>query len=136
MRAIISLHFNASSKHNALGSLALVNHQGRNPNYDSDLLFARGLTKATSKAVQQFISESHSREPMTDKHLHKGVGSNFFYQLARYEALNNVSKCFLEVEFIDRKDVDKALLTKRKQTFVSIAEAIAKYLYEQCQDKE
>ena len=69
---------------------------------------------------------------MTDQHLHKGVGSNFFYQLARYPALKKTPCCFLEIEFIDRVDVDKALLQNRKKSFPVIARAIAHYLYEYC----
>jgi len=130
--AIISLHFNASPGHNALGTLTLVNHRGRNPNYAADRAFAWGLTQATSLAVQKFLPASHARDPMTDKHLHKGAGSNFFYQLARYPELNKTPRCFLEVEFIDRVDVDKALLMNRERSFPVIARAIALYLYKYC----
>ncbi|MCP5536080.1 MAG: N-acetylmuramoyl-L-alanine amidase [Akkermansiaceae bacterium] len=131
--AIVSLHFNASDKHNALGSLCLVNHPGRNPNYRRDHAFADGLTKATSSAVKQFIPASFPRKPMTDQHLHGGVGSNFFYQLARHKHLQHTLRCFLEVEFIDRADIDNALLKKRQKTFPVIARAIAEYLYQHCQ---
>jgi hypothetical protein len=36
-----------------------------------------------------------------------------------------VPKCFLEVEFIDREDVENGLLKNRKETFPEIARAIA-----------
>ena len=38
----------------------------------------------------------------------------------------------LEVEFIDRGEVDRQLLQHRRETFPVLARAIAAYLYETC----
>ncbi len=131
--AIVSIHFNASSSAgSALGSLAVVHHQKANANYAGDHAFATGLIRAASEAVSRFVPNSRPREPISDAHLHGGAGSNFFHQLAKHRALATVPKCFLEVEFIDRPDVDKNLLQPRKTTFPVIARAIAEFLYGQC----
>ena len=130
--AIFSIHFNASEKHDALGSLTVVHNKGVNPNYQRDQAFAIGLTRATHTAVAGFLPASKARDPISDAHLHRGAGSNFFYQLGLHPALKEVPKCFLEVEFIDRRDVEQKLLQHRKEAFPAIARAIASYLYEYC----
>lgn len=129
--AIISVHFNASTGHDALGSLAVIHHPGVNRNHPADREFAVGLTRAVNAAVARFVPGSRAREPITDAHLHGGAGSNFFYQLATHETLAKVPKCFLEVEFIDRADVDKRLLQQRRESFPAVAKAIAEHLYGQ-----
>jgi N-acetylmuramoyl-L-alanine amidase len=130
--AIVSIHFNASTAHHSLGTLAMVHHKGVNPNYERDHAFATGLTRATHAAVARFLPASVARETIPDNHLHHGSGSNFFYQLDLRPALKAVPKCFLEVEFIDRRDVDQQLLQHRQETFPVIARAIAAFLYQQC----
>lgn len=129
--AIFSVHFNASSGHNALGTLAVIHNRKANKNFERDQMFAKGLVKATHAGVSQFVPGSKARDPISDSHLHNGAGSNFFYQLALHPAIKEVPKCFLEVEFMDRVDVEKNLLTNRKQTFPVIARSIASYLYKQ-----
>ena len=130
--AIFSIHFNASSGHDALGSLTVVHNKKVNANYQIDQAFAIGLTKATNGAVAKYLPASKARDPISDAHLHNGAGSNFFYQLNLHPSLKQVPKCFLEVEFIDRKDVDQKLLQNRNAAFPAIARAIAAYLYEYC----
>ncbi|MEI6656231.1 MAG: hypothetical protein WCP45_15825, partial [Verrucomicrobiota bacterium] len=130
--AIFSIHFNASEKHDALGSLTVVRHKNVNTNYQRDQAFAIGLTRATHAAVAKFLPASKARDPISDAHLHNGAGSNFFYQLGLHPALREVPRCFLEVEFIDRRDVEQKLLQHRKEAFPAIARAIAAYLYEYC----
>ena len=127
--AIFSIHFNASENHGALGSLAVVQQKSANPNFDKDQSFATGLTRAAHAGVATYLPASKTREPISDAHLHGGSGSNFFYQLNRRPTLRAVPKCFLEVEFIDRRDVDQKLLQHRKEAFPAIARAIAEYLY-------
>jgi N-acetylmuramoyl-L-alanine amidase len=129
--AIFSVHFNASSGHNALGTLAVLHDRKVNKNYEKDQMFAKGLVEATSAGVSQFIESSKARSPISDAHLHNGAGSNFFYQLALHPEIKDVPKCFLEVEFIDREDVEKNLLANRKRAFPVIARSIASYLYTQ-----
>ena len=126
--AIVSIHFNASTRHDALGSLCLIRQKGKNPRFAEDSEFATGLARAAGSAVSRFVPGSNARKPVTDEHLHGGLGSNFLHQLARHRKLDGVPKCFLEVEFIDRADVDKALLQNRRDAFPAIAGAIAAYL--------
>ena len=76
--AIFSIHFNASTGHDALGSLAVVHNKKINANYQIDQAFAIGLTKATNSAVAGYLPASKARAPISDAHLHNGVGSNFF----------------------------------------------------------
>jgi len=129
---VVSIHFNASDgKGSAIGSLAVVAAPDRNPRYAEDAAFASGLAAACSRGVQVYLPESKSRGVITDSHLHGGVGSNFFFQLARQSHLESVPKCFLEVEFIDSKVVEKALLEgdhEREKKFRRIAEEVAGYL--------
>lgn len=130
--AIVSIHFNASHGA-ALGSLAVIQQAGSNGNYRADYAFASGLIKATNAAVAKYVPGTRAREPISDAELHGGAGSNFFYQLAKNKSLTTVPKCFLEVEFIDRKDVEQGLLQNRKAAFPVIARAIAEYLYTRCE---
>ena len=130
--AMVSIHFNASDKHACLGTVAVVQDRHLNGNFQQDQAFATGLIKATNAAVRKFLPESSARSPISDSHLHGGAGSNFFHQLGLLPALKTVPKCFLEVEFIDRRDVDQKLLQNRKSAFPVIARAIAGRLYEHC----
>ncbi len=130
--AIFSIHFNASEKHDALGSLTVIQHKEASTNYQRDQVFAIGLTRATHAAVAGFLPTSKARDPISDAQLHNGAGSNFFYQLGLHPTLRQVPKCFLEVEFMDRRDVEQKLLQHHKEAFPAIARAIAAYLYEYC----
>ncbi len=125
--AIISIHFNASADHSALGTLAMVSASERNPNYEADFEFAAQLTEAVASSVGRFVPGSKGRPVINDSHLHGGMGSNFFYQLAKHGKLNGVPKCFLEIEFIDRADIEKALIAQREAAFPEIAEKIADF---------
>lgn len=126
--AIVSVHFNASKDHSALGTLSMIAAEERNPNYATDLAFAQGLTRAISGAVGRFVPESKPRAVISDEHLHGGLGSNFFHQLTEFSELRDTPKCFLEVEFIDRSDVEKQLIARRQEAFPQIADALADYL--------
>ncbi len=130
--AIVSIHFNASERHDSLGTLAVIHNKKVSVNYQNDLAFASGLIKAANAAVAKYLPESAARNPIPDSHLHGGAGSNFFHQIGLHPALKSVPKCFLEVEFIDRRDVEQKLLQKRQAAFPDIARAIAGYLYEHC----
>jgi len=132
---IFSIHFNASEDHHALGTLAVIHHAKLNKNYDADKSFAQGLINAASKGVHEFVPNSKPLSPISDAHLHQGAGSNFFHQLALNPSLKNVPKCFLEVEFMDRHDVEEKLLTVREKAFPAIARQIAEYLYTYCAAK-
>lgn len=123
--AIVSIHFNASKEARSTGTVAMVEHPSRNPNYETDVQVARELTKVVSDEVSAFFNGSRPREPITDEHLHGGQGSNFFYQLRLRPETSGVPKCFLEVEFIDRPDAEEQLLHRRREAFPKIARAIA-----------
>lgn len=130
--AIVSIHFNASDKHDSLGTLSVVHNKNVSTNYERDHAFASGLTKSTHGAITRFLPASSARSPITDAHLHHGAGSNFFHQIGLHPVLKAVPKCFLEVEFMDRRDVDQKLLQNRKTSFPVIARAIAECLYVHC----
>ncbi len=128
---VVSIHFNASGGGNASGSLAMISDRKRNQNYEIDERFARALASACHAGVRPFLPDSKDRGVITDGHLHGGLGSNFFFQMARHRNLATVPKCFLEVEFIDNPEVEKALLSgDRRGKFAAIAEPIAVFLVE------
>lgn len=126
---VVSIHFNAGAGKSALGSLALISAESRNPQFALDREFGGGLAAACSEGVRKFLPDSKSRGVITDGHLHGGLGSNFFFQLARQPHLSGVPKCFLEVEFIDNPAVEKALLKEdREAKFRTVVIPIAAYL--------
>lgn len=126
---VISIHFNAGGGGRSLGSLALVASPKRNPDYDVDRAFAAGLSAACSQGVRQWLPRSRDRGVLHDDHLHGGQGSHFFFQLQRRAHLKGKPKCFLEVEFIDNPEVEKALLSRnRADKFRQVAAPIAAYL--------
>lgn len=126
---VISIHFNADGGGNAKGSLALISARERNANYAADEAFAKALAEACNAGVRQFLPSSRSRGVITDGHLHGGLGSNFFFQMAKHKEIRSVPKCFLEVEFIDNPAVEKALLKSgREEKFRVISRSIAEFL--------
>jgi N-acetylmuramoyl-L-alanine amidase len=128
--AIVSIHFNATDAHQAKGSLGMVAAADRNPNFERDRDFANRLARAAARGIAAFVPGSVSRGAITDSHLHAGKGSNFFYQLNKFPELRSVPACFLEVEFIDRIDIEEELIRRRSTTFPVIAREIAKELLE------
>ncbi|MDF1826508.1 MAG: N-acetylmuramoyl-L-alanine amidase [Verrucomicrobiales bacterium] len=133
---VVSIHFNAGGGGKALGSLALISSQQRNTNYAVDEAFGRAIAEACNAGVRKYIPSSKSRGIMTDGHLHGGLGSNFFFQMARHRNLRTVPKCFLEVEFIDNPAVEKALLRDgRAEKFQTIARSVAIFLVEWAEPK-
>lgn len=126
---VISIHFNAGGGGSAQGSLALISAEKRNPNYAADAAFGKALAEACNAGVRKYLPSSRNRGVITDGHLHGGLGSNFFFQMARHKALRTVPKCFLEVEFIDNPVVEKALLREgREEKFRTIAGSVADFL--------
>ncbi len=128
--AVVSIHFNASGSGQALGTLCVIQGGDRNPEFDRDKEFADGLARACNEGVRQFVPASKPRASIADGYLHGGMGSNFFFQLNRHESLRAIPMCFLEVEFIDRADVEQQLIRRREEAFPVIAERIAAYLVE------
>jgi len=125
---IVSIHFNASERHDARGSVGMVASKERNDNYERDHELARRLALAAARGVSSCMGGAAARAPIADGHLHGGKGSNFFFQLKKIPQLRNVPVCFLEIEFIDRADVDEKLIKKKGSTFPLIAAEIAKEL--------
>ena len=133
---VVSIHFNAANG-DAMGSLALIAAENRNPGYAIDRAFGEGLAAACSAGVKQFLPQSKDRGVITDGHLHGGLGSNFFFQLNRQPHLKGVPKCFLEVEFIDNPAVEKAILKNdRIVNFRVIVRPIAIYLLDSVQKRK
>ena len=126
--ALVSIHFNTFRHGSALGTVALIHSRSFNPNHEADLRVADGLAAATSAAVRNFLPRSPAMDSLNDYHIHDGTGAYLFYQMQRYPQLDKVPKCFLEIEFIDRKDVQSKLLDQRLVTFPVIAKAIADYI--------
>lgn len=129
--AIVSIHFNASVNHLGKGSVGMVAAPDHNPNFERDKAFAHRLAKAASRGVSAFVPDSAARASITDSHLHGGRGSNFFFQLRKITELRSAPACFLEVEFIDRVDVDESLIRNRASAFPRIAREIARELLSQ-----
>jgi N-acetylmuramoyl-L-alanine amidase len=126
---VVSIHFNATDGGRTSGSLAVIAAKDRNPDYDLDKAFARGLVTACSKGVREYLPDSKDMGTIHDSHLHGGLGSNFFFQLQRQPHLKGKPKCFLEIEFIDNAAVEKSLLGgDRAAKFRTIAASIAAYL--------
>jgi N-acetylmuramoyl-L-alanine amidase len=125
---IVSIHFNASTDHKALGTVAMVGNPDRNPNFVADMKFASALSAAISKVVQEYVPGSKARSPINDSHLHNGMGSNFFKQLAAFPDLSSTPKCFLEVEFIDNDAAERGLIANRSKSFPKIANAFAEFI--------
>ncbi len=126
--ALVSIHFNTFRHGAALGTVALIHSRFFSLNHEDDLRFADELTAATSAAVRNFLPRSPAMDSLNDYHIHDGTGAYLFYQMQRYPQLDKVPKCFLEIEFIDRKDVQGKLLDQRLVTFPVIAKAIADYI--------
>ena len=123
---VVSIHFNAGGGKSALGSLALIAAENRNPSFELDSRFGKSLAEACSRGVRQYLPESKSRGVITDGHLHGGLGSNFFFQMLRHKRLREVPKCFLEVEFIDNPKVEEKLLKEEREAkFRVIAKEVA-----------
>jgi N-acetylmuramoyl-L-alanine amidase len=134
LAAIVSIHFNASNNHKSLGTLAVIRDKKINANYERDDTFAKGLIAATSTGVSNFVKNSKPLSPISDGHLHGGMGSNFFHQLGLHASLKRVPKCFLEIEFMDRVDVDRQLLSQRTEAFPEVAKHIAGFIHSHCQN--
>lgn len=126
---VISIHFNAGGGGKAKGSLALISARERNPNYAVDEAFGRALAEACNAGVRKYLPSSKSRGIITDGHLHGGIGSNFFFQMARHKQIREVPKVFLEVEFMDNPEVERALFQgDRAEKFKTISASIAEFL--------
>lgn len=123
----LSIHCNASDAHNARGVETLIRPEEHdNPNYEDDLAFARTIQTAVFTAVRHRDPKTRDRR-VKDQRL--GVLDDAF--LAR-----KTKACLVEVEFIDRTDVDELLNTGPNAMALrtEIAEALAGALLESLEE--
>jgi N-acetylmuramoyl-L-alanine amidase len=115
---LLSIHCNASDAHNARGVETLVRPTSAdNPNHAEDRVFAKIVQDATFLAVKNLDPNTRDRG-IKEKRL--GV-LNDAHLGAKAKA------CLVEVEFIDRADVDQLLNTGAgaQGARLAIAEALA-----------
>ncbi len=122
----LSIHFNASKKHNARGVETLVRPKSAgNTNHADDTAFAKKIQAAVFGAIKAHDPNTKDR-PVKDQIL--GV-------LKDSQLGPGVRACLTEVEFIDIKAVDELLNLGANATQVraDIAAAIAKACIEELQ---
>jgi N-acetylmuramoyl-L-alanine amidase len=129
--AVISIHFNGSKGGQALGTLTMIHNREHNARYAEDIQFGEGLSKAVAEPLAKYVPASKARAVISDSELHGGSGSYFFFQMNNHPELARIPKCFLEVEFIDRSDVENGLLKNKAKAFPEIAQAIVNYVSSQ-----
>lgn len=127
-RALVSIHFNASSNHSARGPLGMVQDAGHgNQNVIRDSKYASALAEAVSSVTRRYDPKSLRRDVITDRELKEGRGSFLFKHLRADPKGQGIPACFLEVEFIDNPEVEAWLIRgeKAKAIRAEIAQAIA-----------
>ncbi len=120
----LSIHCNASKQHNARGVETLIrNEDDNNPNADDDFAFATKIQNAVFLAIQNRDIKTRDRHVKQQK---LGV-LNDAHLGGRAKA------CLVELEFIDREDVDQLLNTGANAQTVrqEIANALAQTLIDQ-----
>lgn len=113
----LSIHFNASEKHNARGVETWVDKKSRNSNFTADSTYAQHIQTAVFNAIK-------AHDPNTKD---RGVKNMGLMVLNELHSGTKVRSCLVEVEFIDRKDVDELLNLSADAQKVreNIAKAIA-----------
>jgi N-acetylmuramoyl-L-alanine amidase len=114
----LSIHFNASNKHNARGVETLIRPTSAgNPNHKADQAFAQRIQTAVFNAVKSHDPDTRDRK----------VKDQVLGVLKRSDLGNKAKGCLVELEFIDRKDVDQLLNLNPNapQVRTDIAKAIA-----------
>lgn len=119
----VSIHFNAANGR-VSGPRAVIQQEKRNANFAEDRDFGMLLARAVQRASQRF-RPTPAASFHDDSELHSGAGSYLFHQLAQNEATRRIPVCHLEVEFLDNRDVEDALLRARKSAVIEVwAQAI------------
>lgn len=118
----LSIHCNASEKHNARGTETLISPINKgNTNYAADRAFAQAIQNAVFNAIRD-------NDPNPMKSDKRGVKDQSLGVLRRSDLGPKVRACMVELEFIDFAEVD-ALLNigpNSPQVREAIAVAIAK----------
>jgi N-acetylmuramoyl-L-alanine amidase len=115
----LSIHCNASEKHNARGVETLVRTKAANTNHAADKKFATAVQSAVFNAIK-------AHDPNTKD---RGVKDQMLGVL-KDENLGGAAGCLVELEFIDRPDVDMLLnigpnaLTVRRDVARALAQAL------------
>ena len=94
----LSIHCNASDLHNARGVETLVRVKADNPNHAADKKFATAVQAAVFNAIK-------AHDPKTKD---RGVKDQALGVL-KDSSLGGAAGCLVELEFIDRPDVDTLL---------------------------
>jgi N-acetylmuramoyl-L-alanine amidase len=115
---LLSIHCNASDAHNARGVETLVRPTSAgNPNHAEDRAFARTIQDATFRAVETLDANTRDR----------GVKEKRLGVLNDAHLGAKARACLVEIEFIDRLDVDQLLNTGpgAQAARAAIADALA-----------
>jgi N-acetylmuramoyl-L-alanine amidase len=96
---LLSIHFNASEKHNARGVETLVDRKNRNSNHAADVAYAQLIQTAVFNAIK-------AHDPNTKDRKVKDQG---LAVLNESFGGTKVRACLCEIEFIDVKAVDDLL---------------------------
>lgn len=132
-RALVSIHFNASTTHSARGPVGMVQDAAHgNQHVARDGEFANRLAAAVSAVTRRYDPKSVQRGYFTDRELKQGRGSFLFRHLRAGPGGQGIPACFLEIEFIDNPEVEAWLINgdKAKAIRAEIAQAIAAALIE------
>ena len=132
-RALVSIHFNASTGHTARGPLGMVQDAGHgNQHVAQDGEYANRLAEAVSAVTRRYDPKSGRRGFITDRELKAGRGSFLFKYLRADPRGQGIPACFLEIEFIDNVEVEAWLIRgeKAKAIRAEIAQALAAALIE------
>ena len=96
----LSIHCNASEKHNARGVETLIRTKSAgNTNHAADKAFAQNIQAAAFNAIKAHDAKTKDR----------GVKDQVLGVLKDENLGGTARACLVEVEFIDRKDVDRLL---------------------------
>lgn len=113
-KVFLSIHCNASEKHNARGVETLVRPTAAdNPNFAADRAFATAIQNAVVMSIRKTDSATPDR----------GVKEQRLGVLRDTDLGPDVKACLVELEFIDIKAGDDLL--KNEQTRLAIADALA-----------
>ena len=132
-RALVSIHFNASTNHTSRGPLGMVQDASHgNHNVARDGAYANRLADAVSGVTRRYDSKSVRRDFITDRELKQGRGSFLLRHLRADPRGQEIPACFLEIEFIDNPAVEAWLIRgeKAKAIRAEIAAALAAALIE------
>jgi N-acetylmuramoyl-L-alanine amidase len=128
----VAIHFNSDNSQRVSGPRAVIQQRSRNPNYETDEGFGRGLAKAIERVSKTFRPQTPAASVHDDHELHNGWGSYLFHQLNLNPKTKLIPSCHLEVEFLDNRDLERLFFVDRKdEIFAAWASAISSELIRQ-----